>query len=430
MRISVATKVLMLYIFLTYVPQTILAMWNPDLYATDYLGYADFLGVKLLFMGFLAIWLLGCQSVLRRIFPVINIEVFQNILKILSLRKVALTMSLAYLSLSIPFAIQYGFTFYHSGSYLSDLPGWVLIIQALKTLSRVMLAYYFIKAVRREKFEISDQMVILLNFVAGAISLMGSLDIIFLALTIVLLISQGRIIAQLTLKKSSASRNLKKYIYTLLIALSLPAVAVMGFANKIGFERTFELISDERLVVEFFLKPLAIRVASSHGSFIANAQLPLSVNEQIKAISYPVNNLWWRGCILIIRFNCAERGDITHLARLNFIRTYYDQSPVKAGATPGLLASVVYFPMLPISMLIFGAFCALIGGAIQNAVGACRFNVYGYLLILLFVYPMWENPIDQIVLFDPAVIYVVGMIGVLFSWPRIHKINGQQIKNH
>lgn len=429
MRISVATKVLILYIFLTYVPQTMLVMWRQELYASHYLGYENYLELKLVFLAFLAIWLIGSQSVLRRILPVINLVVFQNILKMLSPRKVALTMSLAFLSLSIPFAIQFGFTFYHSENYLSDLPGWVLIIQGLKAVSRLILAYYFIKALRREAFDGTDQFVILLNFAAGAISLMGAIDVIFLVLTILLLISRGKIIAKMTLTKASASKSFKKYIYTLLIVMSIPGAAIIGFANKIGFERTFELILDEELVVDYFLAPLALRVSSSHGSFVANADLPLSVGEQIRAISYPVNNLLWRGCILIIKVNCAERADITHLARLNFIRSYHDQSPVKAGATPGLLAAVVYFPFLPVSLLLFGTFCALVGGAIQNAVGECQLNVYGNLLIFLFVYPLWENPIDQIILFDPAVIYTIGMIVVLISWPRMQKLDGLKNKS-
>jgi hypothetical protein len=39
----------------------------------------------------------------------------------------------------------------------------------------------------------------------------------------------------------------------------------------------------------------------------------------------------------------------------------------------------------------------------------------GILVLLLFVYPVFENPIDLLVIFDPAFAYTVGLYFVLRS---------------
>jgi hypothetical protein len=196
----------------------------------------------------------------------------------------------------------------------------------------------------------------------------------------------------------------------------LPAVAVVGFANKIGFERTYDIISDPGTFRDYFIAPLILRVSSSHGSFVANAELPLSVSEQAESIAFPINNMIWRSCTLFAQNGCPDRGDITHIARLNYTRTYWDQSPLKAGATPGLLASALYIPFLPFSILILSVYCGLFTSAISRAVHQTQLSMVGIFTLVLFCFPVFENPIDILIIFDPAVAYSLGLLLILRSF--------------
>lgn len=423
MKPNIGSGVLILYIVLTYLPQSIASLMMPEVYAITYNGYSESLGLKILFMAIIIIVLLLIQSMTRAITPKINFSIILKVFKKIKLIWIVWLTSALYICLAVPFAIEFGFSFYHTGNYLSELPAWVVVVQALKSISRMILAYYLIKTLRRETINTNDKILMIVNIIASAISIMGAIDIIFIGLSLIILINKTRVIATYSEKNGRGSSSIKKYFHITLLALLLPWVVVIGFANKIGFERTFEMFSDEITVYENVIIPLSMRVSSSHGSFIANSDLPLSINEQLDVMSYPVGNLIWRSCIIFIKSDCPERGDITHLARANFTRTFFDQSPAKAGATPGLLASVLYFPVLPLSLLVIGLYCALVCGAIQHAIGRIKLNIFGYLVVLLFIYPLWENPIDNIIIFDPAVIYNIGIILILLSFPFNKNIN-------
>jgi len=413
--VSIGSKVLFLYFMLTYGLQSVFSVAFTYLYNGDYRGYTDGLSWKLLMMLIIGLIIFfgqaaikGRQSlnsydkpVKRPIYLIIN-----------SLRAFS---AITFIALSIPFAIEFGFSFFHSGLYISDLPLWVIVLQAMKPFARLDLAYCTIKVMRGEKLGNIDIIATASYTIGGIISLSGAIDVVFLVLGFLLLIKRGEIVMRAFALPKNGQQSKKKWMAYLFLAASLPGVAVIGFANKIGFERTYDLLADENTAREYFIYPLVLRVSSSHGSFVANAELPLSVDEQVEIVSYPFNNMLWRGCILFSD-NCPNRGDITHIARLNYIRTFWDQSPLKAGATPGLLASALYIPFLPFAVLLLSFYCSLFTGAIDRALARRTVSFAGVLTLLLFAFPVFENPVDLIVIFDPAVVYTLGLLFVLRSF--------------
>lgn len=430
---TVATRVLLLYLVVTYVPQSVLALIIPDEYATEYRGYDQDVWLKIAFMVIIAALIVLLQAGLRQAFSGFGRFGLIRFVRSFPLSASRAALQSTQLGLSIPFALVYGISFFHAGLYLSELPAWVLILQAIKPLARLDLAYCVIKALRGDRLSKFDRAMVLTNCVASAVSIAGAIDILFVVLGATLLVKRGTVLRQIFVRPAAhvKSGRVRSALYVMLISASLPAVAFLGFANKLGIERTLDLFEDTATLTLRFIVPLALRLSSSHGSFVANAELPLSLSEQLESVSYPLGNLAWRACIIAIREPCPQRGDITHTARLNYVRSYQDQSPLKAGATPGLLATVLYVPIFPLALLLTACYCALVAGCIQSALGCVRLNLVGHFLVVLFVFPAYENPLDLVIIFDPAVVYTLGFLLVLRSFAsgaiRAVKIDGVQL---
>lgn len=409
------SKVLLFYLMLSYGPQSVMAVLFTSLFFVDYKGYSDGLAWKFGLMFFIGAAIFFGQSALRSR----RQKQTQQLRRPgtgTAVRGARIISALTYIALSVPFGLEFGFSFFHSGQYLSDLPMWVIILQAMKPLARLDLAYCTLKVMRGQKLGNVDLLTTFAYTIGGVISLVGAIDIVYLVLGCLLLIKRG----QLVMRAFTMSVNLKQskrrwFVYLLLVA-SLPGVAIIGFANKIGFERTYDLVSDAGLLRDNFAIPLILRVSSSHGSFMANADLPLSISDQVESVTYPIDNMLWRGCILFSAKGCPNRADITHLARLNYIRTFWDQSPLKAGATPGLLASALYIPFLPFSILLLSFYCSLFTGSIDRALRGRKVSIVGVLTLVLFSTPVFENPVDIVVMFDPAVVYTLGFLIILLSF--------------
>jgi hypothetical protein len=414
--VIIGKKVLFTYLMLTYGLQSLLAMVFPSLFSTEYKGYADGVLDELAFMLVIGIFIFAGQSIIARKSQLHATASHRSPLVGKLLRTARTACAVTFIGLSIPFGLEYGFSFFHSGLYISDLPFWVVLLQAMKPLARLDLAYCTIKAIRGNRLGNTDLFMVVVYSVGGVISLVGAIDVVYLVLGCLLLVSRGQLFMRAVTIQRSRVRNRKRFLLYFLVALSLPAVAVVGFANKIGFERTYDIISDPGTFRDYFIAPLILRVSSSHGSFVANAELPLSVSEQAESIAFPINNMIWRSCTLFAQNGCPDRGDITHIARLNYTRTYWDQSPLKAGATPGLLASALYIPFLPFSILILSVYCGLFTSAISRAVHQTQLSMVGIFTLVLFCFPVFENPIDILIIFDPAVAYSLGLLLILRSF--------------
>lgn len=422
---SIGSKVLFLYFMLTYGLQSFFSVIFTYLYNGDYRGYTEGLSWKLLLMLTIGMAILFGQAAIkeRKSLNEYDKPVRKSLFVVINV--VRIVSAITFIGLSIPFAFEYGFSFFHSGLYISDLPLWVIVLQAMKPFARLDLGYCTIKVMRGEKLSNTDILATASYTVGGIISLSGAIDVVFLVLGFLLLIKRGQIVMRAFTLPKNGQKSKKKWMAYLFLAASLPGVAVIGFANKIGFERTYDLLSDENTAREYFIYPLVLRVSSSHGSFVANAELPLSVDEQAEIVSYPFNNMLWRGCILFSD-SCPNRGDITHIARLNYIRTFWDQSPLKAGATPGLLASALYIPFLPFAVLLLSFYCSLFTAAMDRALARRKVPFAGVLTLLLFAFPVFENPIDLIVIFDPAVVYTLGLLFVLRSFRNYRPVDVRQ----
>lgn len=422
---SIGSKVLFMYFMLTYGLQSVFSIIFTYLYNGDYRGYTEGLSWKLLLMLTIGMAIFFGQAAIkgRKSLNEYDKPVRKSLFVVVNV--VRIFSAVTFIGLSIPFAFEYGFSFFHSGLYISDLPLWVIVLQAMKPFARLDLAYCTIKVMRGERLSNTDILATASYTVGGIISLSGAIDVVFLVLGFLLLIKRGQIVMRAFTLPKNGQKSKKKWMAYLFLAASLPGVAVIGFANKIGFERTYDLLSDENTAREYFIYPLVLRVSSSHGSFIANAELPLSVDEQAEIVSYPFNNMLWRGCILFSD-SCPNRGDITHIARLNYIRTFWDQSPLKAGATPGLLASALYIPFLPFAVLLLSFYCSLFTAAMDRALARRTVPFAGVLTLLLFAFPVFENPVDLIVIFDPAVVYTLGLLFVLRSFRNYRPVDVRQ----
>jgi hypothetical protein len=423
--VTIGSKIFFIYLLLMYAAQTLAAFLFTSYYNQDYYGYSNGLVWKTALMLAIGVALYFGQLFFSRRRMKQNRPERDRSLASMLTRRARIVLAIVFVALSLPFGYEYGFSFFHSGLYLSDLPTWVMLLQAMKPLARLDLAYCIIKILRGEKLSNVDLFVTLSYTIGGIISLSGAIDVIFLVLGFLLLYSRGQLVMGSLGVGLSNRRGGTRWLVYVLVAASLPAVAVIGFANKIGFERTYALISDPNLLIESFVVPLGLRVSSSHASFIANAELVGSLPKQTESLSFPIANMTWRACVLLTDEGCVNRADITHIARLNYTRTFLDQSPLKAGATPGLLASALYIPFLPFSILLLSYYCSLFTGGFDRVLGRSRVSFVGVMALVLFTYPVFENPVDLLVMFDPAVIYNIGLLFVLKSFTSATPFSAQ-----
>ncbi|SOE21819.1 hypothetical protein SAMN06298216_2273 [Spirosomataceae bacterium TFI 002] len=406
-------KVIILYFFITYVPSFLFSFIFIEAFRDHFWGFIPFSSWAFIMLS-TAIFII--VIVLDNLFSTKHTK--SSILSFLcpyQYNFLNYFLSIVFFYLSLDFYNNYGLSFYQSGTSMSEFGGSVFVFITLKTYFRLFVFYEYLRLLKEKNTFKKKHILYLITTFSFVITIAASMDLIFAVIAIALLFIKKEAIL-------IKSRNLKIFslkglgIVLLLFFISM-GVIFIGFANKFGFEQTqYLFLSDE--VREEIIRQIVIRLANSYASLIQVANNhPFDINFQIDAIKIPFDVLKYRFSIL---FGIeSPKPEIFNISRLNFLNTYQNYH-ARAGASPGLVASFLYVPFFPLNLFLLSSYLVLIIRAInrviQNSIN--KVSILGLLIIFLYVLPLFESPIDFLIIFDPTTIYLILLITVFSKYSK------------
>lgn len=383
-------KVILLYTFITYVPQFFFYFLFKDSFQDRYnienYGVFAFFVVLLYFVFFVifGIHKNSSGSMPKRI-PIGQFAFF--------------LISSIFLFVSVLFFRNFDSSFRHTG-HVSE--GGV-IIYLLYVLKPVCL-YLVLRVI----FLIAQGRVIptMLRFgcflvgVGCILSLTGSFHILGVIASFVAAFSGYGFVSQ-----ALSPRKLVKYAFFSTAVFLL--VLYTGLSNKMGHESTIDLFVDSEFKI---VQLVALRGSSSFvsGSVMApiSIERPLDVEGLIGTWQTFVYRL-----DILLPFSLNSGQYLVPINRINYERIDRYANLERAGASPGLVASFLYLPLFPLPIVALLIYCRVLAGLIQfDAPKAASKMPVVVVASLGFALPLFESPLSVFNVFDPVAITLIILI--------------------
>jgi hypothetical protein len=241
------------------------------------------------------------------------------------------------------------------------------------------------------------------------LSLNSALQVFFIIFISILLISPGLYRVQL-------SEIRVKYLFLIVILTPVACVGVLviGLGNKVGFGF---LLSSEGLV--YFNNSIGSIISRISSSLMAAATVYdcCLFDDSLSLTSY-------EGMAETIsnRFQLIQGSDdfdkeiIKTVSRENFLLVFQGYI-ARAGASPGVLASIIYMPIYPLGFVILPIIHVIIARIISYQLNSnIKYNMLSMLAIPYFILPFFEAPLNIFYVLDPLFISLL----FLFCWRFIN----------
>jgi hypothetical protein len=282
----------------------------------------------------------------------------------------------------------------------------VKILWFIRMYGAFYIFYIFAFVLNGNKLSFFTKIKIFTIIVAWALSLTGSLQLLLILIGILLIFSPYQKLQRLFIKKQNKFSILK---LLLVIFISIPvvlAVIFLGFANKIGVDKTIEMFSDYSLL-HTLVSHIALRMSTSYTSVLFMVgdhffDISLQLDTYLSSYETFLNRL----------------ANITHLFeypldsyrsvnRTNYLLLFIPNFHPRAGASPGLLASIYYIPTFPLNFIFMGAFVLLIIRSVNRYIkkSSKELTLLSKLIIVYFITPIFESPLNMLSIIEPTFFY-------------------------
>lgn len=317
---------------------------------------------------------------------------------------VLILISFLYFISAIDFFLNYESSFRHK-SRLSDAGPLVTILFALKPIFDYIILMLVIYRVNGERFGVLTKVSILFISTASLISINSSLQVVVIPILYLLIFRPS-----LFVKESSISFA-KLSLIIFVAPLILISVLFIGIGNKIGYdillsERVFDYIysiSGEIVTrVSTSLLTVTMLWDSFNGDFFRYLDLSLASGSSL--ISTFQNRLY------LLLGTGFDKGLIDTVDRTNFLLLFREYH-ARAGASPGILGSMYYFPVFPLGFIIIPVFYAYLMRRFSSHLnGNVRVNNIFILSIAYLSLGLFESPLNFFMFIDPIFFLVMFVI--------------------
>ena len=111
-----------------------------------------------------------------------------------------------------------------------------------------------------------------------------------------------------------------------------------------------------------------------------------------------------------------DKKKVWSVNRMNYLQIFDMDTRERTGASPGLVASFFYIPFFPFNFLFIVFYTIFIlryfNKGFQNNI-TYKFSPLLNIIILYFLIPMFESPVDLINFIGPTFIYTLFFFGLL-----------------
>ncbi len=312
-------------------------------------------------------------------------------------KKVDTTLSFIFLLLSLYFFINFSSDFRHS-SRISESGVLVSVLWIVKPMVSVIIVSYVIEACNYGRLSAETKKNLIIIFFSMLLSLTSSMQILHL-LIVALLFTRPTLFSVDFLGLIS----LKGIGLFVLLIITMLAAVVIGLANKVGSERIYSL--EFLSVLHNYLGSILPRVSSSFTSLltILNEIFNSTYNfDFTKSVVDTINKR------LSLLFDLPLTNDeINVINKYNQTRVFIG-NPERAGASPGILASMLYFPFFPVGIIVICLYLSygakLIASTLAKKANIGFLSGFSIVAMLLF---FLEAPLNFFYVFDPFTFTVI-----------------------
>tara|TARA_Y100001935_G_C17262318_1_gene487131 strand:+ start:1 stop:1101 length:1101 start_codon:yes stop_codon:yes gene_type:complete len=321
-------------------------------------------------------------------------------LKLLGLlfnNKVELIFIIIFFISSTIFFFKYGLEFRQTGDNLSS-GGSILY---LNYISKAYIKCFLLKQIiflKNKKFKTSLFKLILILF-ASILSTAAALDVLISVVVIVLIFKKELIYA-------NSNQSISFYFLLTFIIVSVPAI---GTANKIGFENTYILFTEN---YDFVIKTIFRRIATWFHS--VNIYLGIVFNEIIPNAFDLVVNIFKTSINRIAILFGYERDvpEINTAARFNYLNLFLDNKNPRTGATSGIVATSILF--FPFGLLIFSFLMGKFYKYVYDLIPEKTSYFTDFIILMVIILPVVSSPLDLIIIVSPEIFFLIFLISLKF----------------
>lgn len=313
---------------------------------------------------------------------------------------ILLLFASVFLLTSIYFYQNFSMSFRQKES-ISDGGVIIIVMFALRALFKVVIFHYLVNVMIGEKLTKIRRGIVYIVLISFSLTIMTSYDVVLLTSMLILVFNKEKIF------KSFSSINIGKFVFSIVILLvTIILVIFVGIANKIGVDEALRLFSDRELikfVILIVLKRLSthfISIITAGNNYYNDLELIIKLSES------QISNLINRFLILFGSNEEVNKPEIWSVNRLNYLRLFQDIDNEKTGSSPGVFASIFYFPNIIFGIIVTAIFIIWILRKVSDLVKVIKSNNFiGYFIFLFFIIPLFESPIDLINFLSPSFIY-------------------------
>ena len=302
--------------------------------------------------------------------------------------------------LSIYFFKNYGLNFRQTSEGLSSGGAILFLHLILKNYLKTLLFIEFIFQYKLKRNFLSKRNRFLI-LISLSLSISGSLDIILIAYSALVLLKPRLIVLKGSLR------------YLLILGALLISILFVGIANKLGVSETFIIFRLENFKILF--EHLLKRISTWHQSIeVMGNEFLFSFERNIDILKSILQNTLSRFQIIV--GNNFEKPEIWSLSRYNYLLLFQNNTNAITGSSPGIVASsLILFPFT----FIFLAIClGQIIKSIFRLVNKETNILFDIFIILVILYPILSSPIDLLNIFSPGAVFLFSFI-VALSYLKI-----------
>lgn len=396
-----------LFLAIMYLPGFIFSLLFTE-YFSSYYAYNDFSYLNQFFFILILFSSLFFGYLLFNYTPVIHRPKISSDF----IRFFVVLLVLLFFILSIYFKVNYSTGFRHSNR-LSAASPLVTLLWAVRSLVGVLVLSLIIVACNGIKFSALTKILLIFITLASILSVTSSLQVLLPLICLLLLIYPA--VYRLTITKI----GVLKFIFLLLAALiCFTFVLILGIGSKLGYENIFSENGFDLLIN--YISILIPRMSTSYVSFATLLDYEVS-----NLVSYDVfksvHNTFMNRLYSILGESIFDTDMIDTVNRFNYL-TVFENHADRAGASPGILASVFYMPFFPLGLFVSVLYLNYITSCVSRmATVDFRLGLAGMLAIPYLLLNLLEAPLNILYILDPIFILFL-FLGIFTSLVNVNQL--------
>lgn len=323
-----------------------------------------------------------------------------------------LLLSVLTFFLSLNFSINFSSKFRHVNR-LSDAGISVALLFFLKPILYFIVCLMLIHILNGAKLGFKSIVSLYLILISSILSINSSLQVIIIILLLLMLFYPSVFLS----RKTFMSLRSFSLIFILLPILTL-SVLFIGIGNKVGYD--FLITSDGFYFVKNYGDILFPRMSSSLFSAVIMLENLLDghfyTNETLNAVFSTLYNR----LSLIFPLDSFNSSLIDTVNRLNYTTVFANHAD-RAGASPGIIASVFYTPLFPFLFFAIPMYVYLIYSSLSYHMNSkVKLNIISSLSLPYLILNLFESPLNILYLLDPIafLFFCVVFIGRFINVQR------------